>query len=158
MLTAIAEIAGSALDRALLLDTLEQRVEARTRDLAKANEQLQELDRLKTKFAFDVSHELRTPITNLSLYLKLLEKNPEKQARYLPVLRKQARRLGNLIEDTVTNVHNSLRGTAVSIKIPKKVTGLQKCSVKTLPLCYSATLQPLKGSSHELTTTLARTQ
>ncbi len=103
LLTAISEIAGSALDRAILLETLEQRVQERTHDLAKANERLQELDRLKTKFVSDVSHELRTPITNLNLYLDLLEKGvPEKRDRYLSVLRKQTARLNDLIEDTMS--------------------------------------------------------
>ncbi|MFQ5627040.1 MAG: GAF domain-containing protein, partial [Methyloligellaceae bacterium] len=103
LLTAIAEIAGSALDRALLLETLEQRVAARTRDLAEANERLQELDQLKTKFVSDVSHELRTPITNLNLYLDLLEKgDPANHARYMSILRKQTTRLIDLIEDTLS--------------------------------------------------------
>ena len=61
---------------------------------------LKELDRLKTKFVSDVSHELRTPVTNLSLYLGLLERGrAEKQAEYLGVLREQVDRLGRLIED-----------------------------------------------------------
>jgi signal transduction histidine kinase len=103
LLTAIAEIAGSALDRALLLETLEQRIAARTYDLAEANEQLKELDRLKTKFVSDVSHELRTPITNLNLYLDLIERgSPDKRDKYLTVLREQTARLKNLIEDTMS--------------------------------------------------------
>ncbi|MCB9421345.1 MAG: GAF domain-containing protein [Ardenticatenaceae bacterium] len=103
LLTTIAEIAGSALDRALLLETLEQRIADRTHDLSLANEQLQELDRLKTKFISDVSHELRTPITNINLYLDLLEQGqPDKQPYYMEVIRKQSGRLTGLIEDTLS--------------------------------------------------------
>ncbi|RMG89710.1 MAG: GAF domain-containing protein, partial [Chloroflexi bacterium] len=101
MLTTIAEIAGNAINRALLLETLEQRVAERTQELAKANERLQELDRLKSKFVSEVSHELRTPVTNLRLYLDLLARtdDAEKQARYHKVLQSQVERLGQLIED-----------------------------------------------------------
>jgi signal transduction histidine kinase len=103
LLTAISDIAGSALDRALVLESLEQHVEVRTRELAKANEQLQALDKLKSKFISDMSHELRTPITNLGLYVDLLQQGqPEKQAYYLEVLRKQVARLGQLMEDILS--------------------------------------------------------
>ncbi|MCA9959785.1 MAG: GAF domain-containing protein, partial [Anaerolineales bacterium] len=79
---------------------LEARVAERTQELAAANEQLQELDRLKSKFVSDVTHELRTPLTNLRLYIDLLEKgNEEKRARYLEQLREHADRLAQLISD-----------------------------------------------------------
>jgi signal transduction histidine kinase len=103
LLTAVSEIAGTAIDRAMVLDTLEHRVALRTRELAKANERLTELDRLKTKFVSDISHELRTPITNLSLYLDLLEKgNPERQQQYTAVFRRQVDRLITMIEDILS--------------------------------------------------------
>ncbi|MBK7896538.1 MAG: ATP-binding protein [Candidatus Promineifilaceae bacterium] len=82
---------------------LEKRVQERTQALGEANEQLQSLDKLKTKFVSDVSHELRNPITNLSLYLELLEyAKPEKHAQYIAVLRNQVRRLYSLVEDILT--------------------------------------------------------
>lgn len=102
LLTAISEIGASAMERAMLLETLEQRVAQRTHELAEAYEQLQELDRLKTKFVSDVSHELRTPITNLSLYVDLLAQGKsERQAQYQSILRQQVDRLNTLIEDTL---------------------------------------------------------
>lgn len=79
---------------------LEQRVAARTRELAAANEQLKELDQLKSKFVSDVSHELRTPIANLKLYAELLERGkPDKHTHYIDVLRQQTQRLSQLVED-----------------------------------------------------------
>jgi two-component system phosphate regulon sensor histidine kinase PhoR len=72
----------------------------RTRELAAANERLQELDRLKSKFVSDVSHELRTPITALSLNVDLLEHGkPEKRQQYLQAIRQQVKREAQLLED-----------------------------------------------------------
>jgi signal transduction histidine kinase len=82
---------------------LEARVSERTKELAEANEQLKELDKLKSKFVSDVSHELRTPVANLWLYLDLLERGRiEKRDHYLNVLKKETRRLEQLIENTLS--------------------------------------------------------
>ena len=103
LLNAIADIAGSALHRAIILETLEQRVAERTSELKTANEQLMELDRLKSKFIADVSHELRTPITNLRLYLDLFGKaSPQKKEHYIEVLQQQTVRLSSLVEDILS--------------------------------------------------------
>jgi PAS domain S-box-containing protein len=59
-----------------------------------------ELDRLKSKFVSDVSHELRTPVTNLKLYVAMLEHGkPEKRAQYMNTLNEQSDRLVQLVED-----------------------------------------------------------
>ncbi len=104
MLTAIADIAGNALDRANLMETLEERVRERTQELALANERLTELDRLKSEFVSNVSHELRTPITNIMLFLELLEApgKEKKRPSYMGVLKHEADRLARLIEDLLT--------------------------------------------------------
>ncbi|MBK8986790.1 MAG: GAF domain-containing protein [Chloroflexi bacterium] len=103
----VCEELGRILETARLYDQLrthaaelEERVAERTSELAEANEQLKELDALKSQFVSDVSHELRTPVTNLKLYLDLLEhKGSELLPKYLPILQKQADRLGQLIQD-----------------------------------------------------------
>lgn len=103
LLTAVAEIAGSALHRASVMETLEQRVIERTAELTYANEQLKELDRLKDEFVTNVNHELRTPLTNITMYLELLHtRGPQFMERYLPVLRRESKRLTLLIEDMLT--------------------------------------------------------
>jgi GAF domain-containing protein len=100
LLTAIAEVGGNALQRARVLETLEQRVAERTHELEQANERLKELDRLKDVFVSTVSHELRTPLTAIKLHLGLLEKRgAEVLPRYLPILQRETERLRRLIED-----------------------------------------------------------
>ncbi len=104
IMTAIADMAANAIRRATLMETLEVRVGKRTQELEEANEQLKELDRLKSSFVSNVSHELRTPITNVMLYLSLLQ-NPRKANKrdvYMGVLQNEADRLSTLIEDLLT--------------------------------------------------------
>jgi signal transduction histidine kinase len=104
---AFANQAATAIENARLYERLrhyaqdlEAQVNQRTHELANANEQLKELDRLKTKFVSDVSHELRTPVTNLKLYLSLLERGaPQQRERYLGVISEQTERLEELIRD-----------------------------------------------------------
>ncbi|MEM7115459.1 MAG: ATP-binding protein [Chloroflexota bacterium] len=103
LLTAVTEIAVSAFQRTLLLQTLEERVQERTQELADANQKLRQLDRLRAKFVTDMSHELRTPVTTFQLYLDLIERAPpDKQDRYFSILRTQTERLARLIEKALT--------------------------------------------------------
>ena len=52
-----------------LAQTLEERVNVRTQELAAANAKLQELDRRKSIFVSTASHELRTPLTSMKVHL-----------------------------------------------------------------------------------------
>ena len=104
ILTAIADMAANALYRTNLMETLERRVLKRTRELEEANERLMELDQLKSDFVSNVSHELRTPITNIMLYLNLMDRQTkrEEHSRYMQILRAESTRLAHLIEDLLT--------------------------------------------------------
>ena len=102
-LKAMCNIVANGLQRIQLMQTLEARVSKRTHELETANEQLQELDKLKTKFIADVSHELRTPVANLSIYINLLQNgHSEKWDHYISVLQQQADRLMSLVEATLS--------------------------------------------------------
>jgi len=84
------------------------------RRLRKANEQLQELDRLKSEFLRNMNHELRTPLTIMIAYLdSVLASEPEGQKReHLEVVHEQTAKLhglllnlldfGQLLEDRLT--------------------------------------------------------
>ena len=55
--------AAAYADLAELTQHLEERIEQRTEELSRANTQLQDHDRRRSKFLSVVSHELRTPLT-----------------------------------------------------------------------------------------------
>lgn len=80
---------------------LEQKVEERTFALATANEQLKELDKMKSELLCTLSHELRNPLTNLRLQLDLLRKHLDspRRERYLGALSRQVDILTQLITD-----------------------------------------------------------
>ncbi len=103
LLSLLAEQSAITLDYSAILSEQIAVVEVlnqRTEELNRANEQLKELDRLKSKFVSDVSHELRTPLNNVTLYLELLGKSSgEKQQRYLAILKEENRRLCRLVEE-----------------------------------------------------------
>lgn len=76
---------------------LKERLEATTRKY----EHERELSSLKDEFVDVVSHELRTPLTSIALYTGLLAKQPQtpKAQEMLGVVRREAKRLGSLIND-----------------------------------------------------------
>lgn len=83
---------------------LEEKVAERTRELVAANEQLKELDKLKSRFLSNVSHELKTPLTAIvGLAANMLDgitgRLNDKQREYLSDIRASSDRLARLIKD-----------------------------------------------------------
>jgi PAS domain S-box-containing protein len=95
----------NAEDEVLMLNlSLERRVAERTAELAAANEQLKELDRLKSEFLATMSHELRTPLNSIIGFSSILRQgmagplNTE-QEKQIDLVRGSARHLLSLIND-----------------------------------------------------------
>lgn len=87
-----------------LTHTLEERVKARTQELAEANARLQELDRRKSGFVSTASHELRTPLTSMKVHVANLRDGidgtvTEDQRRSLGRVEANLSRLQILIDD-----------------------------------------------------------
>jgi PAS domain S-box-containing protein len=62
--------------------------------------QTKEVDRLKSNIISNVSHELKTPLTNIRMYLDLLERGrEEKKGEYWTVLNRETERLMLLVQD-----------------------------------------------------------
>ncbi len=79
---------------------LEQRVEQRTEQLAKANHELE-------AFSYSVSHDLRAPLRAMNGFSRLLQEDfgdrlTPAGGRYLELIQKNALQMGNLIDDLLS--------------------------------------------------------
>lgn len=68
------------------------------------NERLIELDRIKAAFLAEISHELRTPLTSILSFTELLSDglgsdDPEEQAEFLDIIKRNGERLLRLVDD-----------------------------------------------------------
>jgi two-component system, OmpR family, phosphate regulon sensor histidine kinase PhoR len=64
--------------------------------------QYKELERLKDNFILEVSHELRTPVTNMGLFVDLLEHGrPERRIEYQVILKNEIAQLSHMIEEVL---------------------------------------------------------
>ncbi len=94
--------------------SLESRVHERTSELeslnaalARANQELKELDRLKSNFLATVSHEFRTPLASIKAFAEILHDEFEEQGaseevrRFLKIIDAESDRLGRLIKNVL---------------------------------------------------------
>ncbi len=94
--TVVVQRRREAVDRAQRAE-LESRVQARTAQLEAANQEL-------AAFSYSVSHDLRAPLRAIDGYARMLQEDfaerlGEEGARQLGVVRDEARRMGQLIDD-----------------------------------------------------------
>lgn len=89
--------------------------------------QLEKLERVRQEFLSNVSHELRTPLTAILAFVETLEAgaidDPENRERFLAIIRKNAARMQNLIDDILE-----------LSAIESGTTGVQSRTVELLPL------------------------
>ena len=83
-------------------DELEKRIEERTRELTLANEQLKELDELKSNFVSLSWHELKSPLVSIQGYVSFILRGKsgpinERQKRFLEHVQNKTEQLKQLI-------------------------------------------------------------
>jgi signal transduction histidine kinase len=79
---------------------LYNRMVENNRQLRRANDQLQELDELKSEFLRNMNHELRTPLTIIAAYLDSILSNEEKGTAkhdHLEIVRNQTTKLHGML-------------------------------------------------------------
>jgi signal transduction histidine kinase len=88
-----------ALEKARLV----QHLRRRARQLAAANQELRQLDRMKDWFISSVSHELRTPLTSIRSFSEILQDyedlSPEERLEFAGIIREESQRLGEMIDE-----------------------------------------------------------
>ena len=90
------------------------RQRARNEARKQVEEELRMVERLKTQFIQNVSHELRTPLASIEGFAMALQRglqprgsdypeemSPETRQQFLGIISREARRLGELIEDVL---------------------------------------------------------
>lgn len=110
-------------------DELEERVQERTQELAKANEALVRLNKMKSDFVSAVSHELRTPLTSIKGYTALVRGGTlgpvtKDQSQRLEKINRHTDYLSNLISDLldIARIESGRVGMSIqSIAFPRLV-------------------------------------
>jgi signal transduction histidine kinase len=136
-------------------DSLQDRVDAATAELQRNVEQLQQLDRLKSRFLSMASHELKTPLTSISGLSQVLlrrmrrrlEQGPPSDSEWraeqeghverLELLNSQTARLGRLI-DELLDVSRIESGKLEFHMAPVDVAGLVHEVAERLQMTTSA--------------------
>ncbi len=148
---------------------LEQRVEARTKELELMVDEISELhviremDRMKSEFISSISHELRTPLGFITGYVTTLLRSDvphseETKREFLQIIKEESERLGDLVEDLLDTSRIQAGSFAVEKKpvdigeLVQKVAGKVKLTTNqhSLVLSIDPDLPSVPGDSRRL--------
>ncbi|MDX1994373.1 MAG: HAMP domain-containing sensor histidine kinase [bacterium] len=139
---------------------LEAVISERTNALTIAQEEQQQLSRMKARFITDVIHSLRTPITSINMRLEMLENvPPEDYPKQVNGLKRQIEQMNALIVDVLDLVYLEEQGTPVTSEpvdlntliqqIVEAHHDLAETNHITLDFCPADSLPPvLAGRNH----------
>jgi two-component system, sensor histidine kinase and response regulator len=151
ILVTIASHVSSAIDNARaygrlteLTQHLEQRIDARTRELSIANERLQDHDRRRTMFVSVASHELRTPMTAIRSFADNMLDGvagplTERQTAYLT-------RIGHNL-NRLTRIINQLLDWS-RLDLQKEVLRIEPLSFKQMAMLVVDSLRTVADEKH----------
>ncbi|OLP18137.1 PAS domain-containing sensor histidine kinase [Leptolyngbya sp. 'hensonii'] len=111
-------------------EELELKVRERTAELCQANEQLQELSEIKSRFVAMVCHEFRNPLNNILLSASSLERydaqlSIEQRRDYLDGVKSDVERMTHMIDDIL-----------VIGKIEARKLALHLQAINLVPFCH----------------------
>ena len=96
------DLEANVADRTRNLQATSDQLVTANAELSRVNEELRQLDRLKSEFVSLVSHQLRAPLTNINGALELVADDvaalPPASRRTLEILAIEGERLSNLIQ------------------------------------------------------------
>lgn len=143
LLSRVGDELGVAIENALLYDELQLKV----KELQEANQDLQELDRFKTRFLSNISHELRTPITSIKSYVELFLGDkigvltPVQQDK-LQIVRRNVNQLLTMINDLLTlSRSEDLKGYVLRLEPVALQDLVDQVIADTIELARSKSLQ-----------------
>jgi signal transduction histidine kinase len=124
-------------------NTMAASLERTLADLEERNQTLVESEQTKSELVSNVSHELRTPLASVLGFSSLMldrDLSPEEMRRYLEVIRAEARRLAELLNDLL-DIQRIEQGT-IELK-------LDEVDLNDL-LAAQVTLYSAQSTNHEL--------
>jgi len=121
----VIDEASQALAYSRQLEQKSVELQSATDELRRANQRLQELDRMKDDFISMVTHELRTPLTSIRAFSEILnahaDLDPPQRQKFLQVIIKESERLTRLINQVldlakIESGHAEWRAEAIDLR------------------------------------------
>jgi PAS domain S-box-containing protein len=131
-------------------EELELKVRDRTAKLQQANEQLQELSELKSRFVSMVCHEFRNPLNNILLSASSLDRysaqlSPAHRQEYLNVIKTDVERMTQMIDDIL-----------VIGKMEAHKLMIQPTPIELIQFCHSLIAEMQSSSGEQPLTVISR--